>query len=189
MTTSRLRADGPGAAERGTGILHSLARAHDAVTTLGFDLAKLCLVVIVASYVYETVARYFFAAPTAWSGEIVSYALCIGVFLALPELTRRKGHIAITFLLEALPPAAARVLAGAIALVSGLVCLLVAWISLQENIRQFMGDVQLVKVYPFGKVWISSWITFGFLSAGIYFLRSLGGGPSARASSDDDVRM
>ena len=154
-------------------MLQAAAKAHDALTKFGFTLGKLCLVVIVASYTYETVARYFFAAPTWWSNEVVGYALCIGVFLAMPELTRRKGHIAITFVLEALPATAARHLSAVLYIVSGLICLLVAWVSFEENLRQIANDVMLVRVEPIPKIWISSWITYGFLNSGLHFLRGL----------------
>lgn len=148
-----------------------LGRAHDAVTQAGFFLAKLCLVSIVGSYTFETVARYAFASPTSWSNEVVGYALCIGTFLAMPELTRRNGHIAITFVLETLPPRPRRWLGAAIAVVAGLVCLAIAGISFQENVRQVVKEVVVVAMNPFPKVWISAWITYGFLSSGLHFLR------------------
>jgi C4-dicarboxylate transporter DctQ subunit len=151
----------------------ALARAHDAVTAVGFFFARLCLVVIVGAYTYETAARYFFAAPSSWSNEAVAYALCIGTFLAMPELTRRRGHIAITFVAETLPAGWTRPLASAVALVSGLVCLTVAAVSLDENVRQYVNDVLIMRVHQIPKIWVSSWITYGFLSSGIYFLRSL----------------
>jgi TRAP-type C4-dicarboxylate transport system permease small subunit len=151
-----------------------LCRAHDAVTDAGFFLARLCLVGIVAAYTYETVARYFFAAPTSWSNEVVSYALCIGTFLAMPELTRRGGHITISFALEMAPARIVRVALPALAVASGAVCLFVAWLSLQENIRQVVNEVMLVRVQPVPKVWISSWITYGFLSSALYFFRAAG---------------
>jgi TRAP-type C4-dicarboxylate transport system permease small subunit len=170
-------------------MLQAFAKAHDGLTKFGFQLAKLCLVVIVSSYTYETVARYFFSAPTWWSNEVVGYALCIGVFLAMPELTRRKGHIAITFTLESLPPSAANRLSVVLNLISGLVCLLVAWMSLQENIRQIANDVMLVRVEPIPKIWISIWITYGFLSSGIYFLRHTARSPANTDDGAADLRV
>jgi TRAP-type C4-dicarboxylate transport system permease small subunit len=165
----------------------ALGRAHDALTAVGFLAAKLCLVVIVVSYTYEIVARYFFLAPTSWSNEAVSYALCIGTFLAMPELTRRRGHIAISFVIESLSERAARALAIAIAVVSGLVCLFVAGLSFEENIRQVVHEVMLVRVDPIPKVWISSWITFGFLSSGLHFLRAAFDPQLAPAAADTSI--
>lgn len=168
-------------------MLEALAKAHDELTKIGFHLSKFCLVVIVGAYTYETVARYFFSAPTWWSNEVVGYALCISVFLGMPELTRRKGHIAITFTLETLPPGAALKLSFVLNLISALVCLLVAWVSLEANIHQIANDVMLVRVKPIPKIWISAWITYGFFSSAIYFLRSLAGPRDIAKDGSTDI--
>ena len=67
-----------------------LAAAHDALSRLGFDVAAGCLGVIVCSYCYEVVSRYFFNAPTIWAGPLVAYMLCALVFLAAPDITRKN---------------------------------------------------------------------------------------------------
>lgn len=152
-------------------IFSFLNRSHDLVTTGGFLLAQFCLFVIVFAYGYETVARYFFAAPTSWSNEIVAYALCIGTFLAFPEVSRRGGHIAITFLIEYMRPGVARWAHVIIGLLSAAVCLMVAWICLTANLQQIAREEMLVRVSPIPKVWISVFLTYGFLSSGLFFLR------------------
>ncbi|MGB3405942.1 MAG: TRAP transporter small permease [Jannaschia sp.] len=148
-----------------------LVAFHDGLTRFGFALAQLCLLAIVFSYCYETVARYFFNAPTWWSNEIVAYALCIGTFLSLPEVTRRGGHISITFLTDLLPPGPRSWVTRALSILAGGVCLWVGWILLDMNLTQFVREEMLVRVKPIPKVWISVWITYGFLSAGLHFLR------------------
>lgn len=153
--------------------LRWLGRLHDGITDVGFHLSKLCLAIIVFSYCYEVVARYFFAAPTWWADEAVSYALCIGVFLMMPHVTRRGGHVAVTLVLETMPPRHARTLTWFIYLLGFLTCAAATWISLDENIRQVVKDVQLMRVKPLPKYWISSWITYGFLGSTLYFLRML----------------
>lgn len=150
-----------------------LGDAHDRLTSATFVLAQFCLVAIVCAYSYETVSRYFFSAPTWWSNEVVAFALCIGTFLALPHVTREAGHIAITFLIDILPGSKARYVHVALAIVSGLVCLLVAWICLKANITHFLRDEMLVRVRPVPKLWLSVWLTYGFLSAGLHFLRQV----------------
>lgn len=154
-----------------------LGEAHDRLTSATFFLAQLCLVAIVFAYSYETVARYFFSAPTWWSNEVVAFALCIGTFLALPQVTREAGHIAITFVIDILPDPTARHVHIALAIASGLVCLLVAWICLKANITHFLRDEMLVRVRPVPKLWLSVWLTYGFLSAGLHFLRQMANPP------------
>ncbi|MBO0344261.1 TRAP transporter small permease [Roseibium limicola] len=151
--------------------LSALNRTHDAVTTVGFKLAQFCLCVIVFAYGFETVARYFFASPTWWSNEIVAYALCIGTFLAFPQVSRKSGHITITFVTESLSPRSAEVARVVLTLVSAATCLLVAWICLKANIQQYVREELLVRVKPIPKVWLSVFMTYGFFSSGLYFLR------------------
>lgn len=153
--------------------LRMCSSLHDNLTNISFFFGKICLVVIVFSYSYETVARYFFSSPTSWSNEIVGYALCIGLFMVLPELTKIKGHIAITFVLESLSPKISNYLNIVLNFLSGIICIIVSWLSFEENIRQISNNVMVIGNFPFPKIWISIWITYGFFSAGIYFLRSI----------------
>ncbi len=153
--------------------LSALARVHDGLTRIGFHLSKLCLGIIVFAYCYEVFARYFFGAPTWWSSEAVQYSLCIGCFLMMPCVTKEKGHVAVTVLLEMLDARKARTFYWFIYLVAFLACVAATWISVDENIRQIVKDVHLMKVKPIPKIYISAWITYGFASSALYFLRML----------------
>ena len=154
-------------------VLSALTRAHDGVTDIGFHVARLCLGIIVFAYCFEVVSRYFFNAPTWWADEAVSYSLSIGCFTMMPHVTRMKGHVAVTLIVDLLSPARARPIYWFIYLLGFIACGVAAWISLDENIRQVVKDVQLMKVKPLPKIWISAWITYGFASSALYFLRFL----------------
>jgi C4-dicarboxylate transporter DctQ subunit len=154
-------------------VLHPLIWVHDRLTDLGFQLGKLCLGIILFSYSFEVVSRYFFNAPTWWADEAVSYSLCIGCFLMMPHVTREKGHVAVTFLLELMPAQRAKPCYWLIYLLGFLVCGAAFWINLDENIRQFVRDVHLMKVKPIPKYYISVFITFGFGMSALHFLRFL----------------
>lgn len=154
-------------------VLHALTRAHDGLTDVSFQFSKLCLGIIVFAYCFEVVARYFFNAPTWWADEAVSYSLSIGCFTMMPHVTRMKGHVAVTLIVDMMSPARARPVYWFIYLLGFLACTAAAWISLDENIRQVVKDVHLMKVEPLPKIWISGWITYGFASSALYFLRFL----------------
>src|SRR5687767_2171950 len=81
-----------------------LVGLHDAITAASFAASAIVLAAIAFSFCYEVVARYFFAAPTSWANAFVSYFLCAAIFLAVPELTRRRAHVAINLLLDRLSP-------------------------------------------------------------------------------------
>jgi TRAP-type C4-dicarboxylate transport system permease small subunit len=170
--------------------LAPLLRAHDAITTIGFEISKLCLVVIVFSFSYEVVARYFFGAPVWWANEVVSYALCIGVFLGMPEVTRRNGHVAVTVIPEILPLKYRAILMACIQAVGFLACIAIAWMSLNQNVSQYLRDAMIIAaVRPIPKVYISVWITFGFISSAIYFLRNLDLRAPATSDGERDIRL
>ena len=141
------------------------------VTEIGGHIGKLCLTLIVFAYSYEVVSRYFFAAPTWWANEMVSYALCIGCFLMMPEVTRTNGHVAVTLIIDTMPRSQTIRLVRLIHLCAFATCAVVAWISLDENIRQVVEDVHLMKVRPIPQIYISAWMTYGFASSAVYFFR------------------
>jgi len=149
-----------------------LLRGHDRLTGLGVQLAMIGLAVVVAAYVLEVVLRYGFNSPTRWSADLVSYLLLFITFMAMPQVTASGGHVAVTALLERLSPTKQRVAVRVIAVGGVVVCLLLAWISLQETLRQVSGNVQMMAAYPVPKAWISLWIVYGLGSSALYFLRA-----------------
>jgi TRAP-type C4-dicarboxylate transport system permease small subunit len=159
------------------GALAPLALWHDRVTAAGFVVAAGLIGVIAASFCYEVVARYFFAAPTSWSYAVGSYTLCVAIFLAIPELTRRNAHINVNLIFERLSPLGARRLTLVIGMGAAAACLLAAWITGSETLRQYAEDVSTITSFPIPKWWISIFLPYGFFSSAIYFLRNLGRPP------------
>src|SRR6516165_1547688 len=76
-------------------MLRRLASIQDKLSRTGFILAACILALISVAYCYEVISRYFFNAPTIWASPLVSYALCLTIFLALPDLARRGLQISI----------------------------------------------------------------------------------------------
>jgi TRAP-type C4-dicarboxylate transport system permease small subunit len=157
-----------------------LGPLHDRITAIGFAGAAFSVGLIVVSFWYEVVARYFLAAPTVWAYALASYALCPMIFLAMPEMTRRGAHIAIEYLLDDLPPKHRKALAWSITLVTALVCLMGAWITGAESWRQYAQGIETVLAWAVPKWWVSIFVPYGLLSSAIYFFRNLFEGPSAR---------
>lgn len=153
--------------------MNVLLRAHDKLTDYCFVVSQLCLGIIVFAYCFEVAARYIFNAPQWWADEAVSYSLCIGCFLMMPHVTRTKGHVAVTLIVDTMRGDGARMLYWFIYFLGFLACAVGAWIGLDETIRQYVQDVHLMKVKPVPKFLISMWIPFGFASSALYFLRML----------------
>ncbi|MGI9426260.1 MAG: TRAP transporter small permease [Hyphomicrobiaceae bacterium] len=133
--------------------------------------AAIGLALIVVFYVYEVVTRYFFNSPTAWVSDFVSYALCASVFLALPKVTKDKGHVAVTILVDQLPIRAANVVHSIISVIGFLCLAFAAYVSLQENVRQFSKNIETLAIIPIPQWWVSGFITFGLALSSLYLLR------------------
>jgi TRAP-type C4-dicarboxylate transport system permease small subunit len=146
---------------------------HDAITRGGYQLAALIVILIAGSYCYEVAARYFFNAPTAWANAVVSYLLCAVIFLAMPEQTRRRAHIAIMVLVDRVDATGRRIWRMLIAAIASATCFAVFWISASETWTQFRDGVLTVAAYEIPKWWISIFIAYGLLSSALYFLREL----------------
>jgi TRAP-type C4-dicarboxylate transport system permease small subunit len=150
-----------------------LAGLHDTLTAASFAGAAAVLAAIAFSFCYEVAARYFFSAPTSWANAFVSYLLCAAIFLAVPELTRRRAHVAINLLLDRLAPQRAIILNRVIRAASAAACLLATWISGNATLDQINLGITTISTYPIPKWWVSIFIPYGMLSAGLYFLRDL----------------
>jgi hypothetical protein len=53
------------------------------------------------------------------------------------------------------------------------VCLLAAWMSLEENIRHIELEIVTEQNRPTPKILMSVWLTFGFFFSSFYFLRAM----------------
>lgn len=166
-------------------LLGLLGSVHDWLTDLGIQVAKACIAVVLALYCWEVFGRYILGIGTWWANEFVPYAVCAATFLMMPVVTRAKGHVAIGAL-EHFIPARFSVHARALVLVISLVvCTVIAWILVKENIRQVVQDINLLRVRTTPKIYVSIWITYGFVSSALYFLRMLA---SARRTEEPIAR-
>ncbi len=148
-----------------------VARFLDAVTKLSFNLSALALASMLFLVVNEVAMRYFFNAPTTWSMDVNQWLFALTTMLALPEITRVNGNVAITILIERMPANRRLIATRAIVLVSCVACLVAFYISGNETLRQFKSNIMTTWVHPIPKWWISTAIPFGFLLSALQFLR------------------
>ena len=150
-----------------------LAWVIGVVARVTFAASGISLGMIVVCYCYEVAARYFFNSPTEWAHDTASYLLCAMIFLAIPEITRTSGHIAITILLDFLGHGWRNLVDRLTQLVSFAACGLACYISLTQNIKQFERGIQTLGTIPVPKWWISGFISIGLgLSALLFLLQA-----------------
>ena len=106
----------------------------------------------------EIILRYA-GSPTSWANDFVGYGLAFSLFFAFPEVTRVKGHVAITFLTDNLPNRLILV-----RMMNGIAFLVVAvtvYISIQVFFVQLATGVQTVSATPIPKYWVEYWSYHG----------------------------
>jgi C4-dicarboxylate transporter DctQ subunit len=156
-------------------VLRGLGAVQDWLSRAGFILAACILAFISAAYCYEVVSRYFFNAPTIWASPLVSYALCLTIFMTLPDLARRGLHISIDLHEAWASPAFIEGLLRVTRFAAGISCLAAAWIAGEQAWSEFSIGVWTNTYVPIPKWWLFVFIPYGFLSGGIYFLRQAAG--------------
>jgi TRAP-type C4-dicarboxylate transport system permease small subunit len=157
-----------------------LARLHGLVTDLGYVLAGLGLIGMGALYCMEVVLRYFVNRPTTWSLETIAFLMLVMMFLAVPHAVRSGTHIAVTLLADLLPFQVRRI-AFAVNLIGLILCGFMAYVSLGENIAQYVSLIETNGNIVVPKWWLTVFITYGFANSALWYLRLLfsGGEPIA----------
>ncbi len=163
-------------------LLRNLCRLHDLLTDASYILGVIGLAMLVLIYCAEVIARYFLGQPLDWANDTFSNILCIMIFSMAPHAARAGSHIEINLVPE-LAPAMERPLRIISSLTGVVVCAFAAWMSLQENFRQFALGIMTVQNHPVPVIWMSAFITYGFASSSLYFLRSLFPRPEFRPVS------
>lgn len=148
-----------------------LARLHDVSSRALFTLAGLALGLACLLYLFKVAARYLLNAPTTWSGEAVQYALAALIFLALPDITRRQGHIAIDVVISTMPDPWADRMGRIMDWIGALACACAAWIVFSELMVQFERGLMTNAAHPIPRWWITSLIFAGLASAALHFAR------------------
>ena len=144
----------------------------DIVSRFSLYASSAALFLMLSTYLYEVVVRYFFNSPTSWSNDVIQLFFAAMIMLALPEITRMKGHIAITFFLEKMSRPAVRRTGRVLASAGCVMCLAAAFICWQESIRQYHQGIQTLWNHPIPKWWISFLIPYGFTLSGLQMLRT-----------------
>lgn len=118
----------------------------DRISALLSRVAEAMTLILVASMIYEVVARYVFGAPTIWAFDI-SY-MCTGTLFVLGAAyaLKQDAHVRIDFLAQKMPPVVRQRIEGGVFL-----CLVLpifgglSWVAVTRAWRAFVdGEVEMV---------------------------------------------
>lgn len=134
----------------------------DSVTKASFFVASLALALIVIIFCMEIIMRYFFAAPTSWGPDTVTFLFCASLMLAMPEVTRENSHIAVSIILDFSPHSFAQKFKLVLYAVSFCVVSYVFYVTMIEFVRLFEAGINTL-----GSFRVPKWIVFGFIPFGL----------------------
>jgi len=144
-----------------------MERLIHGATRLLLWLSGLSLFGLACITVMEVILRYA-GSPTSWANDFVGYGLAFSLFFAFPEVTRVKGHVAITFLMDNLPNRLS--LVRVMNLVAFLVVAVTIYVAIQVFFVQVSTGVQTVSATPIPKSWLNAGLIIGLSVAALEFL-------------------
>ena len=144
-----------------------MERLIHSATRLLLWLSGLSLFGLACITVMEVILRYV-GSPTSWANDFVGYGLAFSLFFAFPEVTRVKGHVAITFLMDNLPNRLS--LVRVMNFVAFLVVAVTVYVAVQVFFVQLSTGVQTVSATPIPKSWLNAGLIIGLSVAALEFL-------------------
>ena len=144
-----------------------MKRLIHGATRLLLWLSGLSLFGLACITVMEVILRYV-GSPTSWANDFVGYGLAFSLFFAFPEVTRVKGHVAITFLMDNLPNRLS--LVRMMNFVAFLVVAVTVYVAVQVFFVQLSTGVQTVSATPIPKSWLNAGLIIGLSVAALEFL-------------------
>ena len=144
-----------------------MERLIHGATRLLLWLSGLSLFGLACITVMEVILRYL-GSPTSWANDFVGYGLAFSLFFAFPEVTRVKGHVAITFLMDNLPNRLS--LVRVMNFVAFLVVAVTVYVAVQVFFVQLSTGVQTVSATPIPKSWLNAGLIIGLSVAALEFL-------------------
>ena len=144
-----------------------MERLIHGATRLLLWLSGLSLFGLACITVMEVILRYA-GSPTSWANDFVGYGLAFSLFFAFPEVTRVKGHVAITFLMDNLPNRLS--LVRVMNLVAFLVVAVTIYVAVQVFFVQLSTGVQTVSATPIPKSWLNAGLIVALSVAALEFL-------------------
>ena len=144
---------------------------HDAATRITFWAAAIGVLYLTVVTAGEVFGRYALSNPTDWAPDTAAISFALITFLAVPYLTWKSGHAAMTFLVTSAPRSLSLWMRRLNFLLGAVVCGACAWIGGVETARQISSGVMVVSVTPIPKWVVFVPLTYALGSSALYFVR------------------
>ncbi|MGS4916322.1 TRAP transporter small permease [Mameliella alba] len=161
-----------------------MVRLFDRLLNVMAVLAGILIALIPLLILYDAALRILRIGASVWVNDFSAIFLVYATFLAAPWLQREGGHIYVEVIADLLKGVARRRLAQAVALISALVCLYLAYRSMTVVLAN-------IGLYDVSAIETPRWVRFaplpvGFSLLAIQFLRDMLG---SGALPDENIAL
>ena len=112
--------------------------------------------------------------PPSWAVPVNEYSLLYAALLAAPWVTRRRGHVFIEIMINALPSRARRIQAVIVIVLCAVLCALLAWLAAKLAYRAWLEGTSEYRSFPMPSEWLFGPSALGLALCSIEFLLFLG---------------
>lgn len=120
--------------------------AADTVSLVLGYVSRVMLLILIASMLYEVVARYVFGAPTLWAFDVAYMSTGVLFVLGAAQCLREDAHVRIDFVSQRLPRRLRGVIDGTAYLI--VLCPIFGWLAVVASGRAWRafqtGEVETV---------------------------------------------
>lgn len=154
-------------------MLRSLGLFHDRLSELGLWLGMMALAALATLSFAGTMSRYLLSTPLGWVPDWTGYTLAASIFITAPAVTKHGQHVAMDFIAAAATSrTVVRFLTGIAAAMTFIVLATMTWIVTDSLLAAFRSGTGTAAGYPIPRWWLLSFITYGFGSSAVHFLRT-----------------
>jgi TRAP-type C4-dicarboxylate transport system permease small subunit len=126
-------------------------------------LATIALAIVVGSVSWGVLTRYVLTTPANWSGELASIGFAWAVFLGSAAAFRRSSHIVIDTFLFIFPPAMARGMQIASALVTLVVLVVMTGLAARFTLSTLHVPTTVLRL-PQATIYAAAAVGFGLMA-------------------------
>jgi TRAP-type C4-dicarboxylate transport system permease small subunit len=134
-------------------------------------VAGFLIIAVMLLMTFEAFLRYFFRIGLAWATEISEYMLFLIGFFGAAWLLKKRGHVSLDMMNNLLNPKAQTILNMVTSAIGVIVCLIIAWYSMETAVEYFKSGVDVVKSLSIPKAPFLVILSLGTFMLSVQFLR------------------
>jgi len=149
-----------------------VTRLYDGLVDLLAYAAVVLLFAVMIGIGIDVASRYLLDTPVGWVYEFVQHSMLLILFFGLPWLTRKREHVSVDIVVNAVRPEIRRAMLVAGGVLSALVCAHLAYWASRSALDNFSRNVLTDGIYPIPRGALIAVIALGLAMTAVELLRA-----------------